>query len=178
MNMYGGFMRKVIFYSGIILLAAMSRLIPHIPNVTPIAAIALAGGVYFERRLALLVPFAALLISDAVIGFHTGMPFVYAGFLITILLGMWLQNHKSVLTVAGASIISSVIFYIITNFGVWLTGGGWYYPRTFAGLIECYTLALPFFRNSLIGDLFYTAVVFGIFEISKVILHSLEKSKA
>ena len=75
----------------------------------------------------------------------------------------------------GAAILSSVLFFIVTNFGVWLTGGGWFYPKTLQGLIECYTLAIPFFRNSLAGDLVYTGVLFSLFELSVYSLRLLEK---
>ena len=71
--------------------------------------------------------------------------------------------------------LSSILFFIVTNFGVWLTGGGWFYPKTWQGLIECYTLAIPFFRNTVAGDLVYTAVLFGLFEFAEYTLRSVEK---
>jgi hypothetical protein len=168
-------MRKLILGTSIILIAALSRLLPHPPNVVPIAAMALAGGLYFERKFALLIPMLALFLSDCLIGFHATVPFVYGGFLVTGLIGMWLQSHKKIGFIAGGTLLSSVLFFIVTNFGVWLTGGGWYYPRTLGGLAECYTLAIPFFRNSLIGDIGYTAVLLGVFELMEYVLRSSEK---
>jgi hypothetical protein len=147
-----------------ILAAAFSRLLPHPPNVAPIAAMALAGGVYFDKRFAVAVPLLALLLSDVFLGFYSLMIFVYGSFLAIGFLGMWLKTRKSPLTVFGAALAGSVLFFVVTNFGVWLLGHS-VYPRSLAGLLECYTLAIPFFRNTLVGDLAYTAVLFGLFEI-------------
>jgi hypothetical protein len=145
-----------------ILAAAMSRLIPHPPNFTPIAAMALVGGVYFDRRYAFVVPILALLASDLIIGVHTSMLWVYGSFLLIAMIGVWLKAHKSPLPIFGAALSGSVIFFVITNFGVWLTGT--LYPKTVDGLITCYTMALPFFRNTVAGDLVYTGILFGMFE--------------
>ncbi len=168
-------MRKLILGASLIFIAALSRLLPHPPNVVPITAMALAGGVYFERRYALIIPMIALFVSDCIIGFHATVPFVYGCFLITGLIGMWLSNHKRIGYIAGGTILSSIIFFVITNFGVWRTGGGWFYPKTWQGLIECYTLAIPFFRNSIAGDLVYTGILFGLFEFSLYASRLIEK---
>ncbi len=145
----------------LVVFAAFSRLIPHPPNFAPIAAMALFGGVYFDRRFSILVPLAAMLVSDFLIGFHSTMPFVYGSFILTGLIGIWLKKHKRVQWIAGASLTSSLFFFVITNFGVWLNGG---YPLNFTGLIECYVAAIPFFRTTLVGDLFFVAVLFGLYE--------------
>ena len=113
-------MKKIIIGMDSILLAALLRLLPHPPNMAPIAAIALIGGVYLDRRFALLIPFAALIISDIIIGFHSTIPFVYGSFLATGLIGMWLQSHKKIVFIAGGTLLSSIIFFIVTNFGVGL----------------------------------------------------------
>jgi len=168
-------MRNVLIGSVLVLAAALSRLIPHPANFTPIAAMALAGGVYFEKRYSFIIPLAALLISDIFIGFHNTMIFVYGSFILIGFLGLWLKSHKQIMPIFGVTLLSSILFFIITNFGVWITGGGWFYPKTWQGLIECYTLAIPFFKNSLIGDMVYTVVLFGLFEIYEYILRSLEK---
>jgi len=159
-------MRNIVLGSLLILAAAFSRLIPHPANLAPIAAMALAGGVYLDRRFALIIPLIALALSDAVIGFHPTIPFVYGSFLLIGVMGLWLRTHKRPLPVFGASIAGSVLFFVLTNFGVWLTGGGWSYPRTLAGLVECYAVAIPFFRNTILGDLAWTAVLFGVFELA------------
>jgi hypothetical protein len=172
----GGFMRTVLIGSTLILAAALSRLFPHPDNFTPIAAVALAGGVYLEKRFALIVPLAALLISDFFIGFHNTILFVYGSVVLIGVMGLWLKSRKKVLPIFGAALLSSILFFIITNFGVWLTGGGWFYPKTWQGLVECYVLAIPFFRSTLAGDLVFTGILFSLFEISLRSIHSSEKN--
>lgn len=146
----------------LILFAAFSRLIPHPANFTAVAAIALFSGTYMNKKYMFVIPLAAMLISDLILGFHSTMIWVYGSFLLIYLVGIWLRSHKKVGFIAGATLFSSVLFFIVTNFGMWLTG---YYGLTFNGLVQCYTLAIPFFRNSLAGDLLYVAVMFGIYEL-------------
>ena len=166
--------RHLLFSVAVVLVAALSRLLPHPPNFTPIGALALVGGAYVaDRRWSLLLPAAALLLSDAIIGFHSLMPFVYGSFLVIALLGQWVRTHRTVAAFAGATLAGSVLFFIVTNFGVWALDGGLVYPKSFAGLVECYTLAIPFFRNSLMGDVLYTAVLAGIFETAERTIPSL-----
>lgn len=147
----------------IIIFAVVLRLVPHPANFAPIAAMALFGGVYLNKKYALIVPFVAMLISDYFIGFHNTMPFVYGSFLLTGVIGLWLRNNKKFPVIVGATLFSSLLFFLITNFGVWLSGG--LYPKTFAGLVNAYFYAIPFFRNTLIGDLFYTGLFFGGYEV-------------
>ena len=145
----------------LIVLAAASRLLPHPPNFAPVAAIGLYAGAYTSRRAAWLVPFAALLLSDLVLGFYHPVSMVvnYLAFASCLGLGAaWLAKGRSLPRVAGAVLASSVTFFVISNFGMWLSG---YYPRTWAGLVECYTAALPFFRNTLASDAVYSAALFG-----------------
>ena len=147
-----------------ILVAASLRLLPHPPNFTPIGAMALFGGAYLGRRaIAFAAPLGALMLSDLVLGFHGSMPFVYAGVAFTVLIGWVLASRLSAVTVAGAALASSVLFFGLTNFGVWLTSG--MYPPTLAGLAACFVAAIPFFQNTLAGDLFYSALLFGGFAL-------------
>lgn len=140
--------------------AAASRLLPHPPNLTSVTAIALFGGAMLaDWRLAFLVPLAALFATDLVLGFHDQMPVVYGSFALIVCLGLWLQRRRSAATIAGAAIVSALLFFLTTNFGVWALDG--MYPHTEAGLIACYTAALPFLRNMLEGDLLYTFVLFA-----------------
>ena len=148
----------------LIFVAALSRMLPHPPNVTPIAAMALLGGAFLETGAAFVFPLAALLLSDLFLGLHSTMVFVYAGFVLTTFLGMQLRADRGAGRVAAFALAGSVAFFLITNFGVWLTAG--LYPRDAAGLGACFTAALPFFRNSLAGDLFFTAVLFGLEHLS------------
>lgn len=156
-------MKHTIFSVGIILLAVLLRLLPHPANVAPIGAMALFGGAYLPKRYALLLPIAALFVSDIFLGFYSVMPFVYGSFVVIGLIGMWLASHKHIGTILLASLVSSVLFFLITNFGVWVVGNG--YPKTLAGLASCFFYAIPFFRNTLGGDVLYTGIFFGGFEV-------------
>lgn len=148
----------------LITLAALSRLMPHPPNFTPVAAIALFGGAYLDKRFALIVPLAAMLVSDWFLGFHSLMPFVYGSLLAIGLIGIWLKAHKTLGWTLAATLSASVLFFVVTNFAVWLMPNSMY-PKTTEGLIACYVAAIPFFRNSLMGDLFYVALLFGVYEL-------------
>jgi hypothetical protein len=147
-----------------ILVAAVLRLVPHPPNFTPIGAMALFGGAYFGRRaLAFAAPLGALLLSDAIIGFHSGMAYVYASVAMIVLIGWAVRARMTPLGIGAAAVLSSVLFFLVTNFGVWLKGI--YYPQTLAGLADCYVAAIPFFQNTLAGDLVFTALLFGGFAL-------------
>ena len=144
-----------------IVAGAMMRLIPHWPNFTPIAAIALFGGTFLKRKeLAFLVPVIAMLLSDLIIGFHSTMLPVYLSFIAIVGLGLVLQRRLTVINTISASLVSSVIFYLVTNFASWTTGM-MPYPMNAAGLMQCYIAGLPFLFNGVMGDLFYTSVLFG-----------------
>ena len=144
----------------LVLLAALARLLPHPPNFTPVGALALFGGATFaDRRLGFAIPLAAMLLADAALGFHSGMPVVYAAFAAIVGIGLLLRRARTPLRLAGASLAASVLFFVVTNFAVWAMGS--LYPKTPAGLLACYAAALPFFRNTLAGDAFFTAALFG-----------------
>jgi hypothetical protein len=159
-----------------ILAAAFMRLIPHWPNFTPVAAIALFSGTYINRKsFALLVPFSALLLSDLFLGFHSTMVAVYAAFGITVLVGFWLRNRVKFGNIVLASVFSSITFFLITNFGAWMTGM-MPYPMNFSGLMMAYSAGIPFFNNGLMGDLFYNTVLFGSFYLIGIRFPSLVKA--
>ena len=163
--------------TGMILAVALIRLIPHPPNFSPVEAMALFGGAYFARKsLAILVPLIALFVSDLALGLLMGGEyfsyFVSAGFWLVYLtiaalavLGFGLRKHVSVLRVGGYSVASAVIFFLVTNFGVWY--GSAFFPQTAAGLAAAYVAGLPFFQNGLLGTLFYATVLFGGYELLK-----------
>jgi hypothetical protein len=147
-----------------ILAAVAIRLLPHPPNVNPIAAAALFGGASFsDKRLAFLVPLSALFLSDLVIGLYSHMEFVYASFAAIVGIGLLLRSRRNVLAIGSAAVASSILFFLVTNFGTWATQA--MYPHTAAGLMACFIAALPFFQNTLAGDLFFTAVLFGGFAL-------------
>ncbi len=142
------------------------RLIPHLPNFAPIAAMALFGGVYLGKKYALIIPLIALFISDIFIGHYNYwiMLSVYGSFLIIGLLGIYLKKHKRFSFIVGASLTSSILFFLVTNFAVWAVPSS-FYPHTLQGLLQSYTMGLPFFRNTLLGDLFYVGAMFGLYEL-------------
>lgn len=147
----------------VIFAAALLRLIPHWPNFTPIAGIALFAGTYVGRKhLALIIPFAAMLLSDLFLGLHQTMLAVYLSFALIVGIGFLLRKRVGVLSVFSASIVSSLLFFLVTNFAAWQSGM-MPYPMNFIGLIEAYTAGLPFLNNGIMGDLFYNTVFFGGF---------------
>ena len=163
---------------GLILFASFSRIIPHIPNFTPIGAIALFGGAYFKNKLhSFIIPILSIWISDLLINnyilsyyeqftwFYPGFLWQYSSFCIIILIGKFSLKKTSLNRVFLSSIGSSLLFFIITNFGVWISGS--LYPLNINGLIKCYALAIPFFKGTLLGFLFYSSLLFGIFEVFK-----------
>src|SRR6185436_7994730 len=153
----------------LILLGAVLRVLPHPANFAPIAAVALFGAVYLkDKRQALFLPLAIMIITDFFIGFDSieSRVSVYGSFLLIALIGLWVRNHKNIATIIGSTILGSSLFYLVTNL-VWIYPAKMY-PHTLAGQIASYTNALPFFRNTLLGDLFYVAVFFGAYELVKI----------
>ena len=148
----------------IIFTIAMFRLLPHPPNVSPIAAMALFGGACFsDKRAAFLITFLALLLSDFILGLHDTMLYVYAGFALTVVIGFWIRKNMNFGRITIAVVGSSVLFFIISNFGAWFTSG--LYPMTIDGLMQAYVAAIPFFQNSLLGNIVFSALIFGGFAV-------------
>ena len=150
----------------LILLVAISRFLPHPPNATPVMAMALFGGALFERKwLGLAVPVLAMLLSDALIGFHGTMGAVYGSLALAWLVGAVALRNPTVGRVVAGSVTASILFFLITNFAVWY--GSAYYPQTAGGLLGCYTAGLAFYKNQsfflngLVGDLFFSGLLFG-----------------
>jgi ABC-type proline/glycine betaine transport system permease subunit len=139
-----------------VLIAILSRLIPHLPNFTAVTATALFAGRHFKNKiLAFVAPLAVMILSDLILGFYTISWFVYASFAAVVFLGQWSQKMNVLIVLS-----SSLTFFVISNFGVWLLG----YPLTLEGFIACYTAAIPFFRNAILGDLFYAAILYYSFK--------------
>ena len=140
--------------------AALSRVLPHPPNVSAFAATAVFAGTYLQdwRRAGILV-LAVYVLSDLFLGAHGTMPFVY----VALAIGAWLGNgflaQRTAVRVVSINLMNSLIFFVISNAGVWLTEG--LYPATFSGLVTCYVAAIPFLQYSVLGDLAYAAALFG-----------------
>jgi hypothetical protein len=175
--------KRLMALTGIVVAAALTRLVPHPPNMTPIAAMALFGAAFLpNRRLAYALPLAAMLLSDIVLGVTlygkavlASQPIVYACLLGTVAMGKLIRDRRSVLNVGVVTLASSLMFFAVTNLAVWAAGS--LYPRTLAGLVVCYTAAIPFFRNSLIGDMAFTAILFAGFALLENVVVSLREKQ-
>ncbi len=159
-------LKKLINPVSFILLGALARLIPHVPNFTPVGAMALFGGTYLSKRQAFIVPLLIMFLSDMFIGFDSIQMriFVYASFLITVFIGRFVKKNLNYKNIILASFASSVVFFVVTNFAVWAFTP--LYLKNINGLIECFIMALPFFRNTLLGDLFYTGIIFASYRLT------------
>ena len=143
----------------------LTRVIPHPPNMTAIGAIALFGGAFFQdRRLAFAVPILTMLMSDFILGYQLNIA-VYMSFIGIVFLGFTIKAKQTISRVFNTSILASLIFFIITNFSVFLYSP--LYPNNIIGLLECYTLAIPFFINTLIGNIIYTFIMFYSYKFIK-----------
>jgi hypothetical protein len=163
---------KIKFIISALVIVSLARLLPHMPNFTPVGAIALFAGTYIaNKRLAFFIPLAILFVSDILLeifhgnGFYAYMPFVYASFAIVVAIGFLLRGREQRQTIMVASLVSSLLFFFITNFGCWLMYD--LYPKTGSGLVSCYVSAIPFFRGTVMGDLFYNLILFGSFALAK-----------
>jgi hypothetical protein len=156
----------IVIFIVLVLVGIFSRLLPHPANFTPLAALALFGGYYFKKEGKIILPLLALFLSDCFLGFYDLklMVVVYFCFFLNVILGSYLGNKKILGKAAGLSVVGSIIFFIFTNFAVWVFGG--WYPHTAQGLATCFYLALPFFRNTLLGDLFFTFSLFGVYQLA------------
>jgi hypothetical protein len=147
----------------LISIGVLSRLVPHPANMTAVGGVALFSGAKFGSWKALVVVFFTMLISDAIVGFHAVMWATYGSLALAILVGKWIGSSARVSKLVGGILISSLIFFVITNFAVWAKTP--LYPKTLNGLIDCYTMAIPFFRNSIVGDMVYAPLFFGVYEL-------------
>lgn len=185
-------MKNVITIALVILSAVLLRLFPHVPNFAPVGAMALFGGTYIGKKYALGIVLVTLVISDYLLLyvhpfsvqfftfshvypltalFHSTTLYVYGSFLLNIGIGMALRRHISVQNIALASITSSILFFLITNFGVWATG---MYSRSTVGIWESFVMGIPFFRATVFGDLFYNGLFFGAYYI---MIHTISSKK-
>jgi len=140
---------RVVF--GLVVVALLTRLLPHPPNFAPITSIALFTGFHFvNKRLALFIPLICMFLTDLILGVHSLMPIIYLSFVLISMIGLKAKSLS-----LGTVLSASSLFFIVSNLGVWY----FYYPLTWAGLSSCFILAVPFFINALMGDLFYTFVL-------------------
>jgi hypothetical protein len=175
--------------AGLILAAALTRLLPHPPNFAPITALAVFGAIrYGDRRAAILGPLLALLVSDLAReflyrwglaeewGLYRDMWVVYGVTALIAMMARLAQGTRSPLAIAATTLAGSCLFFLVTNFAFWTSG--LLYPVDSEGLLACYTAALPFFRNALLGDVFYTTVLFGAWAVAEASVPALRVAPA
>jgi len=153
------------FIYGLIIFTVLSRLFPHPFNFTSVGGLALFVGAFMPLRIAWIAPIFTLLITDSISGFYEPlvMLFVYLGFACCTLVGHYiLYVRRNILRITSSSFVSALVFFIISNFGFWLSGN--YYPLTLDGLVDCYIRAIPYFKYTLAGDVLYTFFLFGCYE--------------
>ena len=169
--------KKIILILSLLIIGILGRIIPHPPNITPMIAIALLASHAFKNKwIAILIPLSGMWISDLMINnylyagyydkfvfFSNGSLWIYGAIVFAVLIGNVLIKHIKLSAVLLSSLSASFFFFIITNFGVWFSSI--MYPKSLLGLIECYTLAIPFFGNALIGDLIYSVVLFASYSL-------------
>ena len=164
---------KLLLIALIIFLVSLTRILPHPPNFTPILALAIFGGAFLtNKRTALCIPVIAMFLSDLIIGFHSQIYAVYLCIIVLSLLGNMVKT-KNIKNLAITGFSGSIIFFITTNFSVWLSGG--LYPLTFDGLIQCYIMAIPFFHNTLISTLLFLSILFFSYNFAEKKFQVLKK---
>lgn len=168
-----------------ILLAALSRLLPHPPNFAPIGGMALFGAAYFSHRIwAFIFPIVSMWISDLVLNnvvygqyfdhfvwFYSGSVFTYAAFALIVVLGLVTLKKVKPANIIFSALGASILFFVVSNFGVWVSSG--MYPHTWSGLTACYAAGIPFFHNTIMGDMLYSGVMFGAFELGTIYVPAL-----
>jgi len=147
----------------LIIFGFLMRLLPHMPNMVPVAAIALFSGAYLNKKIVPWVPLAIMMASDLVIGLHSVVFYTWGAFILIGYIGMRLKERRTPARIGIAAVFSALVFFIITNFGVWLA----WYPHTTEGFIMCYIKALPFLRNTMAGNLIFAFAIFGIYELAR-----------
>jgi hypothetical protein len=144
----------------ILFFGIMSRIFIHWPNFTPVIALALFGGLYLGKMRGWITPLLLMVVSDLIIGLHAIVFFTWGSIVLIALLGHQMRGRKNAATLLGTGVLAAVIYFFITNFGAWLV----MYPKTAAGFVSCYVAAIPFFRNSLLSTVVYTALFCGLYE--------------
>ena len=151
----------------LVVFAIVARLLPHPANFTPVGAAIIFAAMYLPKKWALVIPFSILIVSDLLIGFYSWpiMLCVYGSFLLMALIGFWVRENKNTLTIVSGTLSGSILFFLITNAAVWLFGT--MYAHDWSGLMMSYYNAIPFFRNTLAGDLFYVMILAGVMEVAR-----------
>jgi len=156
----------------LVVLGAIARLVPHPWNFAPVGGMSLFAGARLRGWQAYLLPMVLMLVTDPFLGgFGIATPFVYCSFLINVWIGRRLRTSESPIKIGGAAVICSAQFFLISNLGSWVG----YFPHTFAGLAQCYTLALPFYAPTLVSDLLSSGVLFGLHAVLSRTVYTRER---
>jgi hypothetical protein len=167
---------RMLLALALIVLAAALRIAPHPWNFTPVGAMALfSGAMLRDRRLAFLFPVLALFAGDLFVGFHKLMFVVYASFLLNVAIGLWLRDRRTIARISLATLLGALQFFLATNFAVWQFLSG--FPHTASGLLACYIAGIPLFWNTLAGDAFYAALLFGGYALAERFIPALQQSR-
>lgn len=160
----------------IIVLAVITRFVPHMPNFAPITALAIFSAVYLPKKQAIFIPLAARFVSDIFLGFFAWplMVAVYASHLAGVLFGLWIKKSQNYrwLKIVGSSLAASVIFFLVTNFAFFYST----YTHNLSGIMQAYANGLPFFRGTVMGDFSYTVALFGAYELVKAFARAKNKT--
>jgi hypothetical protein len=169
---------RVLLVVSFILFAAAVRILPHPWNFAPIGAMALFSGAKLRNKwAAFLIPLTALFLGDLFVGIYKLMMIVYLSFCLSVLIGRYFRDRQTVGPLSLAALLGAVQFFLITNFAVW-SFGYTLYPKTLAGLLECYAVGVPLFGNTLAGDAFYAVVLFGGFALAERLSPTLRASNS
>lgn len=170
-------LRRTILFAtvfSLIIFGIFIRLIPHIPNFAPVGAIALFGGAMLGRRFAVWLPLAIMMVSDLVIGAYSGMIITWIAFALVGVFGLLFMRRSFMSRITLGAVGASLIFFLVSNFGTWLTGD--MYAMTLPGLIHCYVMGLPFLRPTLLADMAFATVLFGSYELASLMVKSRFKT--
>jgi len=149
---------------GLIIVASIiMRLVPHPANFIPLGALALFSGTYIRSKWGIVVPVLVMVGTDFVLGLHSLVLFTWGSFLLIAMIGWWVRKKKNIWRIVGGTLAGSILFFIVTNFAVWAFTP--LYSKTVIGLVQCFYMAIPFFRNTMAGDLFYVGIFFGLYEL-------------
>lgn len=169
--------KKIIIAISLVLIGVLGRALPHLWNFTPIIAIGIFANFYLGKKWGVALPLLSMLLSDIFLGFYNPvlMISVYGSFALVGITAYLIKRSKNTKNIILASFVASTLFFIITNFASWWITP--FYEKSLLGLLEAYTLGLPFYRNMLLGDMFYTMSFFGVYELvtNKQLISFLKK---
>lgn len=158
---------RILLICCFIFFAAAVRILPHPWNFTPIGAMAIFTGAKLNSKwTAFLMPLSALFLGDIFVGLYKLMIVVYLSFCFSVLIGRYVRGRQTLLPLSFATLLGAVQFFLVTNFAIWAAGCA-PYAKSVVGLLNCYMAGIPSFGNTLAGDAFYAAILFGGFALAE-----------